>query len=155
MPRSIRQNTEGGWYHITTRGLVRQRIFRDDRDRGRFVELPAETVKQAVAAVKGEAWEEFVAGTDPTNAASVFQFTAASALPPGPRRPLGFDSVPGRRYRVSVSTNLLFDDWQAGLFAGSTNGPLLPGPCTATGGATTIFVEPSTMREFYRGSVER
>jgi len=49
----------------------------------------------------------------------------------------------------------LIDDWQPGLFAGSTNGPLLPGPFTATGGSTTIFVEPSAPREFYRGSVER
>ncbi len=46
MPRSIRQNVEGGWYHITTRGLGRQRIFRDVRDRSRFVEVLAETVNR-------------------------------------------------------------------------------------------------------------
>jgi REP element-mobilizing transposase RayT len=44
MARSLRHNREGGWYHITTRGVGRQRIFLDERDRGRFVELLSETV---------------------------------------------------------------------------------------------------------------
>ncbi len=44
MARSIRHNIEGGWYHITTRGIGRQRIFVDDRDREHFVELLAEVV---------------------------------------------------------------------------------------------------------------
>jgi len=46
MARSIRHNIEGGWYHITTRGLGRQRIFLNDRDREHFVELLSEVVKR-------------------------------------------------------------------------------------------------------------
>lgn len=46
MARSIRHNIEGGWYHITTRGVGRKRIFGDYRDRAHFVELLAEAVKR-------------------------------------------------------------------------------------------------------------
>jgi len=42
--RSLRHNIEGGWYHITTRGLGRQRIFVDSRDREHFIELLEQTV---------------------------------------------------------------------------------------------------------------
>ena len=46
MARSIRHNIEGGWYHITTRGLGRQRIFANDREHEHFVELLAEVVER-------------------------------------------------------------------------------------------------------------
>ena len=46
MARSIRHNIEGGWYHITTRGVGRQRIFSTDRDREHFVELLVEVVER-------------------------------------------------------------------------------------------------------------
>lgn len=46
MARSIRHNIEGGWYHITTRGVGRQRIFVDCRDREHFVELLGEVVER-------------------------------------------------------------------------------------------------------------
>jgi len=39
MPRQLRHNVEGGWYHITTRGMFRKEIFENDRDREHFVEL--------------------------------------------------------------------------------------------------------------------
>jgi REP element-mobilizing transposase RayT len=39
MARQIRHNVEGGWYHITTRGMGRREIFLEDRDREHFVEL--------------------------------------------------------------------------------------------------------------------
>jgi putative transposase len=39
MPRQLRHNVEGGWYHITTRGMFRKDIFENDRDREHFVEL--------------------------------------------------------------------------------------------------------------------
>ncbi len=102
-----------------------------------------------------QAWQEFVAGTDPTNPASLFRFTASPAILPGPRRAMRFDSVPGRRYGLGMSTNLPSGFWSEALFALSTNGSLSPGPFTATGTATTIFVEPGLNPEFYRGTVER
>jgi REP element-mobilizing transposase RayT len=37
---------EGGWYHITTRGMFRKEIFENDRDREHFVELLALMVER-------------------------------------------------------------------------------------------------------------
>ena len=39
MARQLRHNVEGGWYHITARGMGRREIFLEDRDREHFVEL--------------------------------------------------------------------------------------------------------------------
>jgi REP element-mobilizing transposase RayT len=39
MARQIRHNVEGGWYHITTRGMGRGEIFSADRDREHFIGL--------------------------------------------------------------------------------------------------------------------
>ncbi len=44
MARQLRHHYAGGWYHITSRGMGRQAIFRDDRDREHFVELLSEMV---------------------------------------------------------------------------------------------------------------
>src|SRR5215213_10512872 len=42
MARPLRLVRLGVWYHITARGIERRPIFKDDRDRARFVELLAE-----------------------------------------------------------------------------------------------------------------
>ena len=47
MARPLRVEIAGGWYHVTGRGNERRAIFRDDKDRGRFVELV------------GQLWEQF------------------------------------------------------------------------------------------------
>ncbi|MDY7029361.1 MAG: transposase [Spirochaetota bacterium] len=39
MARPLRVEYEGAWYHITTRGNERGRIFRDDRDRKKFIDI--------------------------------------------------------------------------------------------------------------------
>ena len=39
MARPLRIEKAGGWYHITSRGNERKPIFRDARDRRRFLEL--------------------------------------------------------------------------------------------------------------------
>ncbi len=36
----------GGWCHVTARGNERKRVFRDDKDRGRFLELLEEWVER-------------------------------------------------------------------------------------------------------------
>jgi len=46
MPRQLRHDVEGGWYHITTRGMFRKEIFENDRDREHFVELLAMMVER-------------------------------------------------------------------------------------------------------------
>jgi putative transposase len=39
MARPLRMDVEGGWYHVTSRGIERRTIFRNDRDRDHFLEL--------------------------------------------------------------------------------------------------------------------
>ena len=46
MARSLRLVRLGVWYHITSRGIERRPIFKDDRDRAHFVELLAELVER-------------------------------------------------------------------------------------------------------------
>ena len=46
MARQIRHNVEGGWYHITARGMGRHEIFLEDGDREHFVELLAGLVER-------------------------------------------------------------------------------------------------------------
>jgi len=46
MPRQLRHDVEGGWYHITTRGMFRKEIFENDRDREHFIELLAMMVER-------------------------------------------------------------------------------------------------------------
>lgn len=44
MARPLRLDLEGGWYHVTARGIERRAIYRDDRDRAHFLELIREAV---------------------------------------------------------------------------------------------------------------
>src|SRR5512146_3027696 len=46
MARPLRQQVSGGWYHAMSRGLNRDRIFVDNRDREHFLELLDEAVKR-------------------------------------------------------------------------------------------------------------
>ncbi len=39
MARPLRIDVEGGWYHVTSRGIERRAIFREDADRRHFLEL--------------------------------------------------------------------------------------------------------------------
>ena len=39
MARPVRVDVEGGWYHVTARGIERRAIFEDVRDHAHFVEL--------------------------------------------------------------------------------------------------------------------
>jgi hypothetical protein len=44
MARPVRIELAGGWCHVTARGNERRAVFRDERDRRRFLELLAEKV---------------------------------------------------------------------------------------------------------------
>ncbi len=46
MARQLRVECEGALYHVTARGNARQAIYKDDRDRDRFVDLLAWEVAQ-------------------------------------------------------------------------------------------------------------
>ncbi len=46
MARAIRVEFEGAVYHVTARGNERKPIYRDDRDRERFLETLEETVER-------------------------------------------------------------------------------------------------------------
>jgi len=46
MARPLRIDRIGTWHHLTARGIDRRRIYQDDRDRKRWLELLAETVER-------------------------------------------------------------------------------------------------------------
>ena len=46
MARQLSHHYAGGWYHITTRGIGRREILRDDRDRRHFLELLEDMAKE-------------------------------------------------------------------------------------------------------------
>ena len=50
MARPLRIELAGGWYHVTNRGNERKAIYRDERDRGHFLELVEETTLRLVSA---------------------------------------------------------------------------------------------------------
>jgi len=63
MARQLRHNVEGGWYHITARGMWRKAIFEDDRARekaGFIHEGPtAGQVKARLAALRAHPWSSY------------------------------------------------------------------------------------------------
>ncbi len=46
MPRPLREQYPGAWYHVMNRGASRRNIFIDHRDRRRFLSLVAESVER-------------------------------------------------------------------------------------------------------------
>ena len=46
MARPLRMDVAGGWYHLTSRGNERGRIFRNDEDRKHFLDLLGELVER-------------------------------------------------------------------------------------------------------------
>ena len=46
MARPVRIDVENGWYHVMSRGIERRDIFGDDRDRGHFLDLLADTTER-------------------------------------------------------------------------------------------------------------
>jgi putative transposase len=46
VPRPLREELEDGIFHVTTRGVNREAIFRDDRDRLVFLRLFAATIER-------------------------------------------------------------------------------------------------------------
>ena len=53
MARPLRPLIKDGWYHVTARGNRRQDIYRQDRDRGHFLELLGKMVERHAIEVHG------------------------------------------------------------------------------------------------------
>jgi len=65
MARPLRIECPGGWYHVTCRGNERRRIFRDDRDRERFLGIVDETRELFGVEVHGYVLMENHVSSDP------------------------------------------------------------------------------------------
>ncbi len=46
MARPLRIDYPGSWHHVTSRGNERKNIFRDDRDRLKFLEILADNLER-------------------------------------------------------------------------------------------------------------
>ena len=79
---------------------------------------------------------EFLAGTDPNNAASALRATAASRLPSGQTQ-LDFSTVPGIRYQLQRSTSL--GTWTNEGPAFTAAGPLTSIPVSGSAGANVFW----------------
>jgi putative transposase len=53
MARPIRIEYAGAWYHVTSRGNERKNIFQDDQDRGKFLEILADSLDRYHAELHG------------------------------------------------------------------------------------------------------
>ncbi|MDE3067975.1 MAG: hypothetical protein KGJ60_10560 [Verrucomicrobiota bacterium] len=89
--------------------------------------------------------QDYVAGTDPTNAGSLLRITAASFAPGGTHASLTWDSVPTRYYDLQKNPNLSTTNWtDSGL------GLIAP----SAGASTTAgFTDTNAPGRFYRVQV--
>jgi PKD repeat protein len=85
---------------------------------------------------------KFVAGLNPTNAASVFVFSAASSNQPGTQSLIFSPAVSGRVYTPQYSTNLVSGTWQ--------NLTTTSGPVTNGSQVTITDTNATQAAEFYR-----
>ncbi|MCF7817457.1 MAG: hypothetical protein K9M54_06215, partial [Kiritimatiellales bacterium] len=98
----------------------------------------------AMADIDGDGlltWQEYVAGTDPTNSASVFQITGVESTPQG--AVIRWSSVSNRFYNLDWTTNLLEG---FAVLPGATNLPATP--------PENVYTNPAAggMSSFYRGN---
>jgi hypothetical protein len=97
-------------------------------------------------------WQEYYAGTDPTNSASVFLLnglddTATSRLA------LSFRSVVGKNYIVESTTDIVGGSWVSNRCSTTLGGPLIWDPAVGIGGTMTIYVEGTNAHAPFRMKV--
>ena len=85
---------------------------------------------------------KFVAGLNPTNAASVFVFTAATSNQPGTQSLIFSPAVSGRIYTPQFTTNIISGTWQ--------NLTTTSGPVTNGSQVTITDTNATQSAEFYR-----
>ncbi|MBN1674683.1 MAG: right-handed parallel beta-helix repeat-containing protein [Kiritimatiellae bacterium] len=93
-------------------------------------------------------WQEYFAGTDPTNGASLFQIESVERGT-GARLPLTFTTVADRTYQPYVSTNLTTNGWAIAEYSDTDGGALGTNAITGTGNPITIYLEPADVARFY------
>ena len=86
--------------------------------------------------------QDYLAGTDPTNANSVLRITSGTFGGGGTNVNLTWDSVPTRLYYIQKSVNLVSNIW-----ADSGLGTILPSTGLST---TSAFTETNAPMRFYR-----
>ena len=99
------------------------------------------------------AWEEYVAGTDPGIEASRFCVDGFSESVSG-RLQIAVLTVPGQRYRLAATTNLLADAWGVCPYATTPDGDLQSGVITADVDRTELYVASSNTVGLYRARID-
>lgn len=97
-------------------------------------------------------WQEWRAGTDPTNPRSVLSLSPVALTPEG-RLPLTFAAVAGKTYQVWKSSDLTGRNWAVAPYSPVEPGGLTVDPISGTGAAVTVFVQPDGVPCFYRVGV--
>ena len=94
-------------------------------------------------------WEEWIAGTIPTNELSVLR---VAGFPPesAPRRPFTFLTVPGRSYRVISCGDLIVGNWLPEPVARGAMAVLSAAPLQATGDSMTVYIAAQEGAYYYR-----
>ena len=100
-----------------------------------------------------QTWEEWLAGTIPTNQMSVLRVADLPAESGGRRR-LTFQSVPGRSYRIVSCADLTVATWLPEAVGRSATGILSAAPLEAVGNSVTVYLVPGDAARFYRVFVE-
>ena len=59
MARPLRIEFEGALYHLTGRGNARQKIFGDEADCAKFVQLLVESLERYEVALHGYGWQDW------------------------------------------------------------------------------------------------
>ena len=91
---------------------------------------------------------EFLAGSDPTDAGSRFEIVQLVANPSSTELTLSWSSVPGRNYRIMSSSDLGRDSWQSVEEAAAEAAP-------ATHTARSFSISAESRRRFYRVEIVR
>jgi parallel beta-helix repeat protein len=97
-------------------------------------------------------WQEWVAGTIPTNALSVFEITGI-ASPGNGRLPVTFSSVSGRVYNIWERYGLLTGSWGSAQYATNEAGGFTTAPITGTVNTITVYPEAPGGQYYYRVTV--
>ena len=99
-------------------------------------------------------WQEWVAGTDPTNGQSLLSISQVVFTASG-RLPLSFDSVAGRTYQVWLSSSLVETNWSRAPHSSTEEGALNTDAIAGSGAPVTTFVQPDGTANFYRVGVQK
>jgi hypothetical protein len=99
------------------------------------------------------AWKEYIAGTDPTNKASVLCIADAAQSVSG-RLQIAVSTVSNKEYRLRVATNIVSGRWMTCPYATTQNGVLQSAVITAAVNRTVLYVLPLNTVCYYRARID-